>query len=46
MTQDLDQILLLIGSILGGGLGLLLLMAALEPSRASAAESDPMTPVG
>lgn len=36
MSQDLDQILILIGAILGGGLALLLLMAALEPDRSVA----------
>jgi hypothetical protein len=34
MAQDLDQILLLIGAVLGGGFSLILLLAWLEPPRA------------
>lgn len=33
MTQDLDQILLLIGGVLGGGFALIFLLAWMEPTR-------------
>jgi hypothetical protein len=44
MSQDLDQILLLIGSVLGGGFALLLLLARLEPNRTDAMAQALLTP--
>lgn len=45
MSQDLDQIVLLIGAVLGGGFALPFLMAALEPKPLDAAPTEPRTPL-